>query len=59
MMTTNQPAILISPAGFDDVNAVLQRFGGSFRNARQLQENEMHLLQDANFLSQFQHLFLM
>jgi hypothetical protein len=54
---TNQPTILVSPVGFDDVNAVLQQLGG-FGNTRQLEEHETHLLQDANFLSQFEHLFL-
>lgn len=55
---SSQPTILVSPPGYDDVNAVLQQLGGAYRNTHQVAVHEMHLLQDANFLSQFQHLFL-
>jgi hypothetical protein len=55
---SSQLRILISPVGYDDVNSVLNQLGGWFMNTRQLQANEMHLLRDPNFLSQFNHLFL-
>jgi hypothetical protein len=55
---TFPPSILVSPPGYDDVNAVLHQLGGSFMNTRQLHANEMPLLRDPAFLRQFQHLFL-
>lgn len=53
-----QPAILISPAHYDDVDAVLQQMGGRLANTRQLQDHEADLLKDVSFLKQFRHLFL-
>lgn len=54
----NPITILVSPAGYDNVNLVLQQLGGVFANTRQLEESEAHLLQEPSFLGQFQHLFL-
>jgi hypothetical protein len=54
----NPITILVSPPGFDDVNAVLQSLGGTFAVTRNLQDSEIHLLGDQSFLAQFQHLFL-
>ena len=51
-------SILVSPTGYDNVNLVLQQLGGIFANTRQLDESEAHLMQDLDFLMQFQHLFL-
>jgi hypothetical protein len=53
-----QPAILVSPAGYDNVDAVLQQLGGRLANTRQLQDTEADLLKDVAFLKQFRHLFL-
>ena len=51
------PPIMITPKGYDDVNSVLQRLGGSLANTRQLAENEMVQLGKPAFLSGVDHLF--
>lgn len=52
------PTILVSPIGYDNVGAVLQRLGGSLATTHQLEDTDVLKLRDAAFLSNFQHLFL-
>ncbi len=50
--------ILISPKGYDDANAILQRLGGTLANTRQLDEADIEKIGDHGYLSRFEHLFL-